>query len=150
MKKFIAVLVAFTLSLSTCVFAACGTDDPSGEVNPPSTEQPEPKPDAAKYSAQIEKAGEVYGNFVSASKINGGLFVNKPSGATAAKSRAADGEETAVTVEAIREIIKKYDSGTSAVFTKIFNSYVCDIFFVYAGADGNHRRIRRELAYQRV
>lgn len=57
MKKFIAVLVAFTLSLSTCVFAACGTDDPSGEVNPPSTEQPEPKPDAAKYSAQIEKAG---------------------------------------------------------------------------------------------
>ena len=100
MKKFIAVLVAFTLSLSTCVFAACGTDD--------------------KYSAQIEKAGEVYGNFVSASKINGGLFVNKPSGATAAKSRAADGEGSAVTVEAIREIIKKYDSGTSAVFTNIF------------------------------
>lgn len=128
MKKFIAVLVAFTLSLSTCVFAACGTDEPSGEVNPPSTEQPEPNPDAAKYSAQIEKAGEVYGNFVSASKINGGLFVNRPSGATAVKSRAADGKETAVTVEAIREIIKKYDSGTSAVFTNIFNSYVCDIF----------------------
>ena len=53
MKKFIAVLVAFTLSLSTCVFAACGTDEPSGEVNPPSTEQPVPMPVGAKFCALI-------------------------------------------------------------------------------------------------
>ncbi|MDE6505053.1 MAG: hypothetical protein K2L42_04205 [Clostridia bacterium] len=145
MKRFLALLTAFVACCGLCVCAACSESDQTDGENPPSAvlpepdpkpepdpdpkPEPEPKPDATKYTAQLARAQELYGEIYAASERKGGLFGDDVAYGAHEVSRASVNKAVtrSVTAETVKEIIKKYYTDQPSSKTSL-NSYVTDIF----------------------